>query len=71
MNQDGVELLEVYQIFEVDVERIMGQKTDCINQPLENIFEQNLIHCNRLLFSIGKIMKQKKLHYYGPNSDCR
>ena len=50
MNQDGVEVARGLSNFSsVDVERIMGQKTDCINQPLENIFEENLIHRNNLV----------------------
>jgi glutamate 5-kinase len=50
MNQDGVEVARGLSNFSsIDVERIMGQKTDCINQPLENIFEENLIHRNNLV----------------------
>ena len=50
MNQDGVEVARGLSNFSsVDVERIMGQKTDCINPPLENMFEENLIHRNNLV----------------------
>jgi glutamate 5-kinase len=50
MNQDGVEVARGLSNFSSeDVERIMGQKTDCINQPLENMFEENLIHRNNLV----------------------
>ena len=50
MNQDGVEVARGLSNFSsVDVEKIMGQKTDCLNQSLKNMFEENLIHRNNLV----------------------
>ncbi len=50
MNQDGVEVARGLSNFSsVDVERIIGQKTERLNQPLENMFEENLIHRNNLV----------------------
>ena len=50
MNQDGIEIARGLSNFSSeDVERIMGQKIDCINQQLENMFEENLIHRNNLV----------------------
>lgn len=50
LNKDGIEIARGLSNFSSsDVEKIMQNKTECINQSLENLFEENLIHRNNLV----------------------
>lgn len=50
LNKDGIEIARGLSNFSSsDVEKIMQNKTECTNQSLENLFEENLIHRNNLV----------------------